>query len=454
MTARNIRYALMLGVAFTGTSATAPAWAQDGGSAASNPGDIIVTARRTEERLQDVPISITVFDGDQIQKRNIAVASDLAAYTPSLSVNTRYGPEKATYSIRGFNQDASTAPTVGVYFADVVGVRAQGGTAGGNTVGAGAFTDLQNVQVLKGPQGTLFGRNTTGGAVLLVPTKPTDLLEGYVEGTLGNYDQRRVQAALNVPLADTFKVRVAVDRNKRDGYMKNHSGVGPDAFNDIDYVYGRLSIVADLTPELENYTIFHYSRSDTNGYASRLEFCDRNPTSPFDGGSISRYYLSLAACDQIDRQAARGDGPLDVEVGNPNPRTFIRTWQVINTTTWQASDTLTVKNILSYGEYREQAAFQLYSDNFVVPDTPVTRFYAGIGGPAVGAPIDYVQLGTQPGHDAASESTVTEELQLQGRSSDGKFNFVVGGYLEFSRPIGWNQVIAEARSTASSEEQE
>lgn len=446
MTARKIRFALMLGVAFTGTSAAAPAWAQDVGSGASNPGDIIVTARRTEERLQDVPISITVFDGDQIQKRNIAVASDLAAYTPSLSVNTRYGPEKATFSLRGFNQDASTAPTVGVYFADVVGVRAQGGTAGGNTVGAGAFTDLQNVQVLKGPQGTLFGRNTTGGAVLLVPTKPTDQLEGYVEGTLGNYDQRRVQAALNVPLADTFRVRVAVDRNERDGFMKNQSGIGPKDYNDVNYFYGRLSIVADLTPELENYTIFHYSRSDTNGYASRLESCDRNPgdprtVNPATGTnySIARYYLSLAACDQVDRQAARGDGPLDVDVGNPDPRTFLRTWQVINTTTWQASDTLTVKNILSYGEYREQSAFQLYSDNFVVPDTPVTRDFASRGGPAIGAPIEYVQLGTQPGHDAAAGSTVTEELQLQGRSSDGRFNYVVGGYLEFSRPLGWNQ---------------
>ncbi|WP_232495963.1 TonB-dependent receptor [Novosphingobium kaempferiae] len=440
MVARNFRGVLMRGVAFSGIAfagiAAMPAMAQDEGI---NPGDIIVTARRTEERLQDVPISITVFSGDQIQKRNIAVASDLAVFTPSLSVNTRYGPEKSTFSIRGFNQDASTAPTVGVYFADVVGVRAQGGTAGGNTVGAGAFTDLQNVQVLKGPQGTLQGRNTTGGAVLLVPTKPTDLLEGSIEGTYGNYDQKRVQAAINVPLADTFKVRVAVDRNKRDGYMKNQSGIGPKDFNDVDYFYGRLSIVADLTPELENYTIFHYSRSDTNGYASHYEFCDRNPASPLTGGNLPRYYTSLAACDQIDRQAARGDGKLDVDVGNPNPRMFLRTWQAINTTTWQASDTITIKNIVSYGEYREQSQFQLYSDNFFIPNTPVTQFFAGRGGPLPGQRFDYIQLGTQPGYDAASESTTTEELQLQGRSADGKLNFVVGGYLEWSRPIGWNQ---------------
>ncbi|WP_159978665.1 MULTISPECIES: TonB-dependent receptor [unclassified Novosphingobium] len=440
----NLKAALMLGAAFAGTSAAAPAFAQS--SEALNPGDIIVTARRTEERLQDVPISMTVYSGDQIEKRNIAVASDLAAFTPSLSVNTRYGPEKATYSIRGFNQDASTAPTVGVYFADVVGVRAQGGTAGGNTVGAGSFTDLQNVQVLKGPQGTLQGRNTTGGAVMLVPSKPTDVLEASVEGTYGNYDQRRVQAMFNAPLADTFKVRVAIDRNERDGYMKNRSGIGPKDFNDVNYFYGRLSVVADLTPELENYTIFHYSRSKTNGYASHYEFCDRNPGDPstIDPATgknyqISRYYTALAACDQIDRQAARGDGPLDVEVSNANPEIFLRTWQVINTTTWQASDTITLKNIVSYGEYREQSAFQLYSDNFFVPNTAVTRRYAARGGPLPGARFDYIQLGTQPGHDAAAESTTTEELQVQGRSADGKFNFVVGGYLEFSRPIGFNQ---------------
>jgi iron complex outermembrane receptor protein len=432
MTKARRKTALSLSVAIGSLVAGVPALAQDGG-------DIIVTARRAEERLQDVPISITVYNQEQLQKRNIAVASDLAVYTPSLAVNTRYGPEKASFAIRGFNQDAAAAPTVGVYFADVVGVRAQGGTASGNSVGAGSFTDLQNVQVLKGPQGTLFGRNTTGGAVLLVPQKPTGNLEGYVEGTYGNYDQKRVQAALNLPLADTFKVRLAVDRNKRDGYMRNRSGVGPSAYNDVDYFYGRLSIVAELTPDLENYTIATYSRSDTNGYATHYDACDRNPADPRTGGAISRYYIATAACAQIDRQAARGDGVHDVDVRNPNPGITIDLWQVINTTTWQMSDTHTLKNIVSYGEYREQSDFQLYSDNFTVADTPVTRFYQGRGGPAPGTPFGNIRLGIQPGYDAASSSTTTEELQLQGHSADGKLTYVFGGYLEFSRPLGWNQ---------------
>src|SRR5882724_11880737 len=93
-------------------------------AAEENLGVIIVTARRVEERLQDVPISITVMNQDQLNNRNITIATDLATYTPSLSVNERYGPEKQAFSLRGFNQDQSTSPTVGVYFADVVGVRA------------------------------------------------------------------------------------------------------------------------------------------------------------------------------------------------------------------------------------------------------------------------------------------------------------------------------------------
>ena len=91
--------------------------------------------------------SLTSLEYGRIVEEN---AADLATYTPSLSVNQRYGAEKSAFAIRGFNQDQTTAPTVGVYFADVVGVRSQGGTTSGNTVGAGAFTDLQNVQVLKG----------------------------------------------------------------------------------------------------------------------------------------------------------------------------------------------------------------------------------------------------------------------------------------------------------------
>jgi iron complex outermembrane receptor protein len=410
----------------------APALAQDAENDSANSGDIIVTAQRVEQRLQDVPISITVYNQQQLDDRNITTTTDLATYTPSLSVNARYGPEKASYALRGFNQDMGTAPTVGIYFADVVGVRAQGGTTSGNTVGAGSFMDLQNVQVLKGPQGTLFGRNTTGGAILLVPTKPTDRLEGYVEGGIGNYRMRRGMAVLNVPLADTFKVRLAVDRNRRDGYMKNRSGIGPTDYDDQNYFAARLSILAELTPELENYTIAHYSNSDTNGYASRYVACNPNAV-------LFTAITARAACDQVARHQARGDDLLAVDVNNPNPFLQLKQWQVINTTTWKASDTLTVKNIISYGEFRERTSFSLYSDNFRVSNPPPDLSAIGFPPLTPGVPFQYVVLNPVANQYNAIESTMTEELQLQGNSPDGRFNYVAGGYLEFSRPLGWSQ---------------
>ncbi len=422
-----IKSTLAVGVALIAVSTT-PAMGQTspGNDGASVDGDIIVTAQRKEERLQDVPISITVLSQQQITNRNITTTTDLANYTPSLSVNQRYGPDKASFAIRGFNQDQYTSPTVGIYFADVVGVRAQGGTAGGNTVGPGAFMDLQNVQVLKGPQGTLFGRNTTGGAILLVPNRPTDRLEGSLEGTYGNYDQKRIEGVLNVPLADTFKVRLSFDRNERDGYMINHSGIGPKDFSNVNYTAARLSILADLTPDLENLTIANFSRSNTHGFAAHLVACDLTATG-VEG------ITATSACDQIARQKARGDGLLDVEVNNPEAGIKQTQWQVINTTTWHASDTITIKNIASYGEYRERSSFSLYSDNFFFTPEAQTVSTSNV----VGARYQYINLNSQDGYDGASESTATEELQIQGNTE--KFNYVVGGYLEFSRPLGWQQ---------------
>src|SRR6201996_240802 len=183
------------------------------GAQASSLQEIIVTARRIEERLQDVPISMTVLSQEQLTDRNVVNAADLAAYTPSLSVDTRFGSTNTAFAIRGFVQDVGTAPSVGVYFADVVAPRgAANNVAIGDGAGPGSFFDLQNVQVLKGPQGTLQGRNTTGGAILLVPQKPTGKLEGYVEGSIGNYDMKRIQAVVNVPLSDRARFRLGVAR--------------------------------------------------------------------------------------------------------------------------------------------------------------------------------------------------------------------------------------------------
>ena len=402
-----------------------PALAQDAQSAENrDAGDIVVTARRVEERLQDVPISITVFSQEQLANRNIVNSTDLAIYTPSLAVNSRFGTEKASFAIRGFTQDLNTAPTVGVYFADVVAPRLASNITSGGGAGVGQMFDLQNVQVLKGPQGTLFGRNTTGGAILLVPQKPTDRLEGYVEGTYGSYNTRRVQAVLNIPLSDSFKLRAGVDRNLRDGYINNRSGIGPDKFNDLNYWSVRVSLLADLAPNLENYTIFTWSKSDTNGMLGHMVACNRGTVA----NSVGFFAPTRAgACAQLDREIAAGFGFYDAENNLRDPFVVQEMWQLINTTKWDVSDTLTIKNIASYAIAKERYSFNITGDN--IPGVFVTNTFPG---PDVGQD---------------NRANFTEELQFQGRTADNKLTWQAGGYLEKSTPRG-GQFGAQQQYTA------
>jgi iron complex outermembrane receptor protein len=419
MMKKTIVRSLLCGTAITLALGAVPAFAQDTARAAdeaagTNAGDIIVTARRSEERLQDVPISITVFNQQQLNNRNVTTATDLATYTPSLSANNNFGPDSTSFAIRGFVQDIGTAPSVGTYFGDVVTPR---GATNGQPVGDGAsqgdFWDLQNVQVLKGPQGTLQGRNTTGGAVLFVPQKPTGQLEGYLEGGYGNYNMQRIQGVINVPLADTFLVRAGFDHEKRRGYLNNLAPYGPRHFGDIDYWSGRLSIVANLTPNLENYTIVSYNNSVNNGSATKPVGANGDTSDP------TNLFGPLAAA-QMARDAGNFYN-LEVESADAHLRTT--QWQVINTTTWTASDDLTVRNITSYAELTQKGLNPIFGNRFLIP-VEGTIYDTGF------------QVSNSPANGyTASESTFTEEFRLSGKSSNGALTWQGGAYLEVANPI-------------------
>lgn len=434
----NSSYRTILSAA-TALSATmaAPAMAQSVDTTSAN--DIIVTAQRIEQRLQDVPISITVLDETKLANNNITSAKDIATYTPGLTTNNRYGGDNTTWTIRGFTQEQRTTSTVGTYFADVVAPRGSGATQGGDGAGPGNLFDLQNVQVLKGPQGTLFGRNSTGGAVLLVPRKPTDALEGYVEASVGDYDLRRFQAVVNVPLAETFKVRLGVDRNRRDGYLKNagNIGFGPhgDAGGSIDYWAARLSIVADLTPDLENYTIGTWSKSEGTGAPPKIIKCYNNAYAATTAGAgctdnptnAAANANGLAAQAQMAREAALGFWSVSNPLADAASET--KQWQFINTTTWRASDTLTVKNIVSYAEFRGTTNLDLFGFYGITAGvTPGTENALQV------KPFNVTHA--LPGSNTNAESSFVEELQFQGNMADGRLIWQGGLYYEANRPIG------------------
>ena len=401
-----------LGVAFA-----TPAFAQTAKEDAPAGGnDIIVTAQRIEQRLQDVPVSVTVLSAEALANNNITSAKDIASFTPSLVTNNRYGADNTTWTIRGFTQEQRTTATVGTYFADVVAPRGSGATQGGDGAGPGYLFDLANVQVLNGPQGTLFGRNSTGGAVLLVPRKPTDRLEGSLEGSIGDYNLRRVQAVVNVPIGDSFRLRLGVDRNKRDGYLTNAGkiGFGPygDAGGSVDYWALRVSAVADLSPDVENYTIINYSHSKSTGLGPKVVSC-----------------FNAIACAQVTNENKTGFWTVSNTV--PDAGSNIRTWQVINTTKWQVNDNLTVKNIMSYGEYRGDLNLDLFGQYALVPSSL-----------AYGSETNAMQVKPfnithkLPGQHTNAQSSFVEEIQIQGKALDGALNYQGGLYLESSQPLG------------------
>jgi iron complex outermembrane receptor protein len=442
--------ALMGATAITSAAlCAAPAFAQS----ATSLGEVVVTARRTEERLQDVPISITVFSQEQIAKQNIVNTSDLALYTPSLGSSNPLGSSSAVFSLRGFNTDQGTAPTVGVFFADVVSPRgAQSQSSVGDGAGVGSFFDLQNVQILKGPQGTLFGRNTTGGTILLVPQKPSDQFEGYVEGSVGNYDLRRVQAVVNFPITDAARFRFGVDRQKRQGFVKNNLDIGKKHFSDVDYLALRGSMVLDITPNLENYTIATYSNDDNNGEFNTM-FASRPSASINPLANIAATPFAYLAAKQFERYSPGGERDFYSTEGIiGDPFTKQKVWQLINTTTWRASDDLTVKNIISYGELTYDSRSMVFGTAFDLADfNPFGQAMMDLlvnsrlpaGAPRavfrpypVGTFMALSGINPSPGGHFSHQRTFTEELQFQGKAIDGKLAWQAGAYYENSTPIG------------------
>ena len=182
--------------------------------------EIVVTAQKREQSLQDVGISVTAFSGNQIRELGYTNTIDIAAQTPGLGI-IQYHPTLTTTNIRGISQNDFAdhlEPPIAMYV-DETYVSAMGAA---HT----QLFDLQRVEVLRGPQGTLFGRNATGGLMHYISAKPTEEPEGYAEFTYGSYDQKKFEGAISGALTDNLLARVSFAGNFHDGVAENR--IGPD----------------------------------------------------------------------------------------------------------------------------------------------------------------------------------------------------------------------------------
>lgn len=206
---------LRMGVAISAIAlTTAPLSAQVDSD--ETGGDIIVTAQRRAQSMQDVGIAVAAFGGEELRALGVDTSLDVARLTPGVHLSGNVGGQNSQFTIRGVTQndfnDAIEAP-VAVYVDDGYIPNMQGQTFG--------LFDLERVEVLKGPQGTLFGRNATGGLVHYVIKKPTDNVEAALDATYGRFNQVKLEAAIGGPITEKMSARLSVFFNRHDEIWKN-----------------------------------------------------------------------------------------------------------------------------------------------------------------------------------------------------------------------------------------
>ncbi len=197
--------------------------------------EIVVTARKQSENIQTVPISITAISGDQLKEQSIKTVENLQNIAPGLFVQQAFDdPQSIIVTMRGRKQDDATIAVDSSVSLSVDGLTIP------RTIGmAGSMLDIQRVEVLRGPQGTLYGRNSTGGAIAMYTNDPTHEWSGSIDVTGGNYGTWNAVGIVNVPIADNLDARFVVQSEGNGGYAHNTAGT-PLSDASSEYFRGKL----------------------------------------------------------------------------------------------------------------------------------------------------------------------------------------------------------------------
>jgi iron complex outermembrane receptor protein len=397
--------------------------------------DIVVTAQRREQSLSKVPVAVSAFNAEILQDRNVTSEQDLASLVPGLIVKAGQNSNQLSFTLRGQTLDpfSGSSPAVLTYINDAPATE-------GNT--STAFFDFSSIQVLKGPQGTLFGRNATGGAVLYETTKPGDDFGGYLTVKGGERNYIQVQGAIDVPISDVIKLRVAGDYNKQDGYIRNiKTG---STLGDTDALSGRVTLVVEPTDGFKMTTVAQYSDfGGTEGQGGLYSYhrCGETNNGYKLTDTLDCVYGANSPFAPTLGDGPRGDGTwpgavagyLAFQQANPYKVWLsydlphkAHTAFVTNTTEIDVADDVHLKNIFSYAD-----AF--------------ARTPAILTGSPFGALSIYNRTGLgngPPGGEELSTKRLSNELQLQGKT--GGLDYIVGLYYSYGRKNDYIPVIVGA----------
>lgn len=412
----NLRAFLLLGVGsfWAGTWTPALSQTQSGtppqpaaGEPSGGIGDIVVTARKRSESLQNVPVAITAFTPEALQQKQIVNIADMTQHTSGVTLQLSSTTQQFEVTVRGQNTLDSTLnldPAVGIY---VDGVYI--GPDIGNAVALN-FDDAASVEVLKGPQGTLYGRNTSGGAIKLDHVIPDYKVSGWVTGELGNYDLHTIKGAVTLPLATDFAaLRLYGKYTKRDGFGRNPIQ-GVDVNDDKAYSFGG-TLRLDPTPELRIVLRANYDKSKSGGPSIRPVAILPTTNLATIAIALTQGYQNAFQADgtltpnaisraQTDFFGLGPKGFYDMTSRFPTPNN-LELYNGSATITYELSNNLSIKSITGYRHIDTYRGID-FSGGFAASII------------AVQEPLTYKQF--------------TEELNLNGSGFDDRLKYTLGAF--------------------------
>ncbi len=385
--------------------------------------EVTITAQRRAQNLQEVPVAVTAFTEAELERRQITRTLDLISFVPNMIGHNNTGVGTAnSYSIRALNNTESIAtfdPPVGTYVDDVFMARQNANNF--------QFFDVERIEVLRGPQGTLFGRNNTGGAISIVMKKPGTEMGGFVEAGFGEYSRQQARASIDLPISDTVLTKISAFYAKDDGFVKNRVTGQTLNWEDSNGVRGAVRVLFndkitwDLSADLIN--------SDMSNIV--------NFVAP---GSDQRFNHTRLRTDTPIGAALVSERLRNVPLGN-----YTKSGSIISNFSIDLASGATLNLITGYRDLDQQF---------------ITDSFDSITG-ATFAPNNSFELTGQRAGNATplvndgQHSQVTQEIKLSGEAMGGSLDYTAGlfyftddndtSFANISLPVTGNPTVTQDR---------